>query len=158
MGAGLVTAAIPGRPARLGTLFRRCIGGRLPGLEGSREHFPKTTAGLAAQWTCAGGQGFEPRLPGPEPGVLPLHHPPRAGPCYQRCSRRVSTKGKLPGPPNGLGSSRPEAARLCLVQNFHSAPAAKSRNASDPSEAMTLFRLMRILFDPLPDPAVPPPS
>src|SRR5262249_39009532 len=25
----------------------------------------------------AGGQGFEPRLPGPEPGVLPLHHPPK---------------------------------------------------------------------------------
>ena len=25
----------------------------------------------------AGGRGFEPRLPGPEPGVLPLNYPPR---------------------------------------------------------------------------------
>ena len=24
----------------------------------------------------AGGPGFEPRLPGPEPGVLPLNYPP----------------------------------------------------------------------------------
>jgi hypothetical protein len=69
----------------------------------------------------------------------------------------VPTKGKLPSPSNGLGSCRPEAARLRLLQNFHSAPAAKSKNASDPREAMTLFRLTRILFDALPDPAVPPP-
>ena len=26
----------------------------------------------------AGGPGFEPRLPGPEPGVLPLNYPPSA--------------------------------------------------------------------------------
>jgi hypothetical protein len=26
----------------------------------------------------AGGPGFEPRLPGPEPGVLPLNYPPRS--------------------------------------------------------------------------------
>lgn len=25
----------------------------------------------------AGGPGFEPELPGPEPGVLPLNYPPR---------------------------------------------------------------------------------
>src|SRR5436190_22571626 len=28
--------------------------------------------------TSAGGQGFEPRLPGPKPGVLPLDDPPKA--------------------------------------------------------------------------------
>lgn len=27
--------------------------------------------------SLAGGPGFEPRLPGPEPGVLPLNYPPR---------------------------------------------------------------------------------
>ncbi len=27
----------------------------------------------------AGGQGFEPRYRGPEPRVLPLHHPPVQG-------------------------------------------------------------------------------
>lgn len=24
----------------------------------------------------AGGQGFEPRIPGPEPGVIPFNYPP----------------------------------------------------------------------------------
>src|SRR5690349_5898453 len=32
---------------------------------------------LMNQWSfVAGGPGFEPRLPGPEPGVLPLNYPP----------------------------------------------------------------------------------
>src|SRR5690348_10066734 len=33
---------------------------------------------LANEFFVAGGPGFEPRLPGPEPGVLPLNYPPTA--------------------------------------------------------------------------------
>lgn len=30
----------------------------------------------------AGGPGFEPELPGPEPGVLPLNYPPKVNESY----------------------------------------------------------------------------
>ena len=30
----------------------------------------------------AGGPGFEPELPGPEPGVLPLNYPPNLSESY----------------------------------------------------------------------------
>jgi hypothetical protein len=32
----------------------------------------------ASKSRMAGGPGFEPELPGPEPGVLPLNYPPTA--------------------------------------------------------------------------------
>ena len=32
---------------------------------------------LGREMQLAGGPGFEPRLPGPEPGVLPLNYPPK---------------------------------------------------------------------------------
>ena len=40
-------------------------------------HRAKTRPALNdLNWFLAGGQGFEPWLPGPEPGVLPLDDPP----------------------------------------------------------------------------------
>ena len=39
----------------------------------------------------AGGPGFEPRLPGSEPGVLPLNYPPSFGPKGPSAARASST-------------------------------------------------------------------
>lgn len=40
----------------------------------------------------AGGPGFEPELPGPEPGVLPLNYPPKThNPVAMACHRCVLT-------------------------------------------------------------------
>src|SRR5438105_4511978 len=48
------------------------------------------------------------------------------------------------------GSPALRQERLLRAQNFHSAPAAMSRNASDPSDARTLLRLTRMGLDLLP--------
>ena len=48
---------------------------------GSRSVSPiwETDAAVSSGFLEAAGQGFEPQLPGPEPGVLPLDDPATAG-------------------------------------------------------------------------------
>src|SRR3954451_16485029 len=74
----------------------------------------------------AGGPGFEPRLPGPEPGVLPLNYPPSREP--QR--RAVTTPHWLPAPSacrgnlrrRGRGEDRVDRARQTFTPDRQTQP------------------------------------
>src|SRR4051812_30607051 len=58
----------------LGSLFLKC-----PPVPSSKSSTGQVSKTLMNQRNfVAGGPGFEPRLPGPEPGVLPLNYPPTA--------------------------------------------------------------------------------